>query len=84
MSDIQSFSDIEQLWPTRAEFARSIDAPQEVVRKWSLRGKIPSTYWVRIVRACEDINQPISYRLLAEMCDIDRKKTPSTLRRAEG
>ncbi|MBT8448510.1 MAG: hypothetical protein KJO69_02415 [Gammaproteobacteria bacterium] len=74
MSDIQSFSDIEKLWPTRAAFARAIKIgeQQEVVRKWSERGKIPSCYWVRIVSASHAIGKPVSYQRLAELADIDR------------
>ena len=78
MSDIRSFSDIENLWPTRAAFARAVDANQEVVRKWTLRGKIPSSYWVRVVAASRKIGHPITFRLLAELADVDSKykKTP--------
>lgn len=79
MSDIRSFSDIEELWPTRAEFARAIgDVNQEVVRKWGVRGQIPASYWVRVVSACQAIGKPITYKLLAELSDIDReiKKKP--------
>lgn len=86
MSDIQKFSDIERLWPTRADFARAIDTNQEVVRKWSLRGKIPSSYWVRVVTSCQDIGKPISFKLLAELADVDRKnkKNPRQMRVAGG
>lgn len=88
MSDLSSFSDIEKFWPTRADFARAIsegyDKPvsQEVVRKWSLRGRIPSSYWVRVVKACYEIDKPITFKLLAELADVDRKKIPGTFARA--
>lgn len=73
MSDIQSFSEIEQLWNTRADFARAIDVNQEVARKWSLRGKIPSSYWVRVFNACRKIGKPVTFKLLAELADVDRR-----------
>jgi len=92
MSEIQSFSEIEQLWATRADFARAISdgydkaVSQEVVRKWSLRGKIPSSYWVRVVRACHEIDKAVTFKLLAELADVDRKhkKALETRRRAQG
>ena len=77
MSEVRTFSDIEKYWPTRAEFARAIDVNQEVVRKWQLRGKVPSCYWVRVVKACQAIDKSLTFKQLSEMADIDRdKKNP--------
>lgn len=78
---IQSFNEIEKLWSTRAQFARVIDVNQEIVRKWAERDKIPSAYWSRVVRACHEIDAPVTYKQLAEMADIDRnKKNPRKAR----
>ena len=70
---INHFADIEQLWPTRAQFARVIGVSDEVARKWALRDKIPSAYWVRVVNACHEIDQALTYKQLAEMSDIDSR-----------
>lgn len=72
---IESHSDIGTLWPRPCDFARAVGVPYNITRKWMERDRIPAEYWVRVVKACHEIDAPVTFKLLAEL--IDEKKSPS-------
>lgn len=51
MSQISSFRDVIELWPSREAMAADIRAGASAVSKWWQRDNIPSEWWAAILAA---------------------------------
>jgi hypothetical protein len=63
----ESHRQIIDLWPVKAQLARELGVKYGVLKQWYHRGRIPADYWVKIVNAAHEIDQPVTYKLLAEL-----------------
>lgn len=65
--DIQSFSEIVNLWPAAKVLAEDIGEKPETVRKWRSRNRIPSVKWQAVINAAKKRRYPVTSNLLIQL-----------------
>lgn len=65
---MNTFSQLIDLWPTKAEFASDLGVEYGVAHQWDRRDSIPSDYWNDVIAAAERRQlKGINLELLAEI-----------------
>lgn len=63
---VKTHADIIELWPSMRVLAEDIGESIGNVTMWKVRNSIPAHSWVRLVKASQDRDIFLSYRILAE------------------
>jgi hypothetical protein len=61
------FRAVVDRWPSSDALAVSIGAKPEAVRKWRQRDRIPSKWWLRIIKAAEERGFDVTAHEMAEI-----------------
>ena len=72
-SNIASFRELMELWPTVSAFAEAIDAPQPTANKWRQRDRIPADWWAAVLKTQEAKESRVTADLLVTLAARERQ-----------
>ena len=54
------------LWPSMTVLSQDIGEKYGTINMWRVRNRIPADQWVRLVKAAQERDIPLTYKMLAE------------------
>lgn len=64
---MEDFRAVMDLWPNLVEFSEEVGAGYSLCSKWRQRNKIPSEYWMDVVKAAKRRRFRVTNDLLARI-----------------
>jgi len=70
-TQIKSFRDLIELWPTREALAAEIGAKSSAVSKWWQRDSVPAEWWAPILSSEVAIRARLRADVLIDLASVD-------------
>ena len=70
-TEIKSFRDLIELWPTREALAAEIGANSNTVSKWWQRDNVPAEYWAPILSSEVAIRARLRPDALIDLANVE-------------